>query len=137
MLFRNKKRRDVHHGKWNGVGGKMNPGETPEECAEREILEETGLVVDSMNFKGILTFPNFDGENDWIVYVMIVSAFHGELISSPEGDLSWIETHQLLELPLWEGDRIFLKWLDLPGVFSGKFDYKNGNLISHEVRFYK
>ncbi len=137
MMLRNRKPNDVHRGKYNGVGGKMIPGETPEACAAREIFEETGLIVDEMALRGILTFPCFDGANDWIVYVMLVTGFHGDLIECAEGELRWIETDRLEELPLWDGDRIFLKWLDRPGWFSGRFDYRNGNLISHEVRFYQ
>ena len=65
MLYRNKKPDDIHQGKWNGLGGKFEAGETPEECACREVREESGLIPDELVLKGVLTFPCFDGVNDW------------------------------------------------------------------------
>ena len=136
MVHRNKKANDMHMGKWNGLGGKLEPGETPEECAIREIQEESGLLVENPVFKGLLTFPGFANEEDWYAFVFVASQFTGDLIDSPEGDLQWIDDAHLLELNLWDGDRIFLKWLDQPGFFSGKFIYKNGQYVDHEVLFY-
>ena len=136
MVHRNKKANDMHMGKWNGLGGKLEPGETPEECAIREIQEESGLLVENPVFKGLLTFPGFANEEDWYAFVFVASQFTGDLIDSPEGDLQWIDDAHLLELNLWDGDRIFLKWLDQPGFFSGKFIYKNGQYVDHEVVFY-
>ena len=136
MVHRNKKANDMHMGKWNGLGGKLEPGETPEECAIREIQEESGLLVENPVFKGLLTFPGFANEEDWYAFVFVASQFTGDLIDSPEGDLEWIDDAHLLELNLWDGDRIFLKWLDQPGFFSGKFIYKNGQYVDHEVVFY-
>ena len=136
MVHRNKKANDMHMGKWNGLGGKLEPGETPEECAIREIQEESGLLVENPVFKGLLTFPGFANEEDWYAFVFVASQFTGDLIDSPEGDLEWIDDAHLLELNLWDGDRIFLKWLDQPGFFSGKFIYKNGQYVDHEVLFY-
>ena len=114
----------------------LEPGETPEECAIREIQEESGLLVENPVFKGLLTFPGFANEEDWYAFVFVASQFTGDLIDSPEGDLEWIDDAHLLELNLWDGDRIFLKWLDQPGFFSGKFIYKNGQYVDHEVLFY-
>jgi 8-oxo-dGTP diphosphatase len=136
MLFRNKKINDIHKGKWNGLGGKFLAGESPEECAVREVAEESGLIVRRMQMKGVLTFPGFDGENDWVVFVFLIKDFTGTLTESPEGRLAWINTHELLDLPLWEGDRVFLPWLDQPGFFSGKFNYTKGVLTGHHVVFY-
>jgi 8-oxo-dGTP diphosphatase len=136
MLFRNKKPNDIHEGKWNGLGGKMLPGETPEECAIREIHEESGIVAEHLILKGILTFPQFDASNDWIVFVFLVDKFRGSPGDSPEGELSWIPDDQLLTLTLWDGDRIFLPWLSRSGWFSGKFNYSNGILKDHSVSFY-
>jgi 8-oxo-dGTP diphosphatase len=136
MVHRIKKPNDMHQGKWNGLGGKLEPGETPEECAIREIEEESGLRVKELVLKGLLTFPGFADDEDWYAFVFVASDFEGELIDSPEGDLQWVENGNLLELDLWAGDRIFLPWLDEPGFFSGKFVYKNGEFIDHEVVFY-
>jgi 8-oxo-dGTP diphosphatase len=136
MIHRVKKANDMHQGKWNGLGGKLTQGETPEECAVREIFEESGLRVRNPQLKGFLTFPNFAYEEDWYVFVFVAEDFEGELIDSPEGNLRWVENSDLAALNLWEGDPIFLPWLDRPGIFSGKFIYKDGRLISHEVVFY-
>jgi 8-oxo-dGTP diphosphatase len=137
MIHRVKKADDMHLGKWNGLGGKLNPGETPEECAVREIYEESGLKAHKPKFKGFLTFPAFAKQEDWYAFVFVVEAFEGELMdSSEEGILQWVDDAELLELNLWEGDRIFLPWLEQPGFFSGKFVYQNGKLMSHEVVFY-
>lgn len=136
MIHRNKKQKDMHQGKWNGLGGKLEPGETPEDCARREILEESGLWVKDLCLKGILTFPKFSQNEDWYAFVFVVREFEGELNESPEGELQWISDADLLDLELWDGDRIFIPWLDRPGFFSGKFIYRDRNLVDHDVQFY-
>lgn len=136
MVHRVKKADDMHANKWNGLGGKLEPGETPEECAIREIYEESGLRVRQPRLKGLLTFPHFAKEEDWYAFVFVCEEFEGELIDSPEGELRWIPNHELADLNLWEGDRIFLPWLERPGFFSGKFIYQEGRLVSHEVVFH-
>ena len=90
LLHRNKKPNDVHAGKWIGVGGKLEKGETPQECAVREILEETGLRVNKPILKGIITFPDFTPDNDWYTYVFKATEFEGELIDCDEGTLEWV-----------------------------------------------
>ncbi len=136
MVYRNKKPNDMHMGKWNGLGGKLEPGESPEECAVREIFEESGLQVHALTLKGFLTFPGFSNDEDWYAFVYLVRDFNGNLISSQEGELRWIEDSELLNLNLWAGDRIFLPLLDRKGTFSGKFVYKDGELIEHEIVTY-
>lgn len=136
MVHRIKKPNDMHQGKWNGLGGKLEPGETPEECAIREIFEESGLVVGELLYKGLLTFPGFANEEDWYAFVFVATEFDGQLIDSPEGDLAWVDDKELLDLNLWEGDRLFIPWLDRSGVFSSKLIYKNGQLVDHQVVFY-
>ncbi len=136
MLHRVKKKNDIHVGKWNGLGGKLEDGETPEECVVREVREESGLALRSPRLRGIITFPGFDGEHDWYVYVFSGTDFEGDLIDSDEGHLKWIPDGEVPGLPLWEGDRIFLKWLEGDRFFSGKFVYKKGVLKSHDVVFY-
>lgn len=137
MVHRIKKADDIHQGKWNGLGGKLEPGETPEECARREILEESGLRALNLKMKGFLTFPVFARDEDWYAFVFVVDEFDGQLIESPEGQLEWIEDGRLLALELWEGDRYFLAWLDRPGFFSGKFIYQHGRYIEHSVTFHE
>jgi 8-oxo-dGTP diphosphatase len=130
------RRPDAGHpqaGKHNGLGGKLEPGESPEECLRREVLEEAGLVVLESEYKGLITFPDFDGRDDWYVWVYLVTRFSGEPRPGPEGDLVWVETASVKDLPLWEGDRHFLPWLDEPGTFSAVFRYEQGRFVSYEV----
>src|SRR5512133_86934 len=87
MVHRIKKANDMHQGKWNGLGGKLEAGETPEECATREVFEESGLQVEQWRYCGLLTFPGFANDEDWYAFVFVSDRFSGELIDSPEGDL--------------------------------------------------
>ncbi|HCK09125.1 MAG TPA: DNA mismatch repair protein MutT [Candidatus Latescibacteria bacterium] len=136
MLHRVKKEQDFHEGKWNGLGGKLDPGETPEECAIREVKEESGLDLKALKLRGIITFPLFDQVDDWYVYLFTGTEFSGDLIDSPEGDLEWIDNDKLLDLNLWEGDYIFLQWIEQERFFSGKFVYEEKQLVDHSVVFY-
>ncbi|MBL0058186.1 MAG: 8-oxo-dGTP diphosphatase [Elusimicrobia bacterium] len=136
MMHRVKNPKDIHFRKWNGLGGKFFPGETPEECVIREVREESGLRLTRPEWKGFLTFPGFDGEDDWYVFVFVARRFSGKLRPCSEGDLAWVPDRQLPHLPLWEGDRLFMKWLAGRRFFSGKFVYKNLRLKSHGVHLY-
>ncbi|MHC1736727.1 MAG: NUDIX domain-containing protein [Ignavibacteriaceae bacterium] len=136
MLHRVKKENDIHKDKWNGLGGKFELGETPEDCVIREVEEESGLKIRDPKLKGLLTFPSFDGIDDWYVFVFVAEDFSGDIIDSIEGDLHWIKNDELLKLPLWEGDQVFLDWFNKKSFFSAKFNYKEGKLIDHSVSFY-
>ena len=136
MLHRVKKENDMHKNKWNGLGGKLIPGESPEECVIREIKEESGLNIKTPSLKGIITFPKFDNIEDWLVFVFTANQFSGDLIDSDEGNLKWIDDSDLLNLNMWEGDKIFIPWLSKNKLFSAKFYYSNNNYIKHEVIFY-
>lgn len=136
MIHRVKKENDYHHGKWNGLGGKFEIGESPEECAVREIMEESGLRVKDIVMKGFITFPLFDGKEDWYVFLFITNNFEGKLIDSNEGNLAWVPNSQLTEINLWDGDKIFIPWLFGEKFFSAKFNYKNGEFVDYCVNFY-
>ena len=136
MINRVKKKNDYHLGKWNGLGGKFEIGESPEECAKREIKEESGLILENLNLKGFITFPLFDGNEDWYVFLFTSDEFSGNLIDSSEGNLEWISNDKLTTLNLWEGDKYFIPWLFEDKFFSAKFIYKNGQYINHQVNFY-
>ena len=136
MLHRIKKKNDFHEGKWNGLGGKFEQGETPEECVIREVKEESGLLIKNPKLHGFITFPMFDGKKDWYVFLFTASEFNGELIDSHEGKLEWIADENLLDLNLWEGDSIFIPWLMKDRFFSAKFVYENGKFVDHTVNFY-
>jgi 8-oxo-dGTP diphosphatase len=135
MVYRNKKANDIHEGKWNGLGGKFEAGETPEECVIREVLEESGLSIRDPKYCGLLMFPNFKG-NDWYVFVFTATDFTGELIDSPEGRLEWVPNEKLLDLNLWESDHIFFPWIRQGKLFSAKFDYEDDQLRDYDVVFH-
>jgi len=136
MLHRVKKDRDIHEGKWNGLGGKLLPGETPEECVVREVNEESGLLIINPKLCGVMTFPEFKDNEDWLVFLFTVTEFSGQLIDSPEGELHWIEDEKVGQLNLWEGDRLFFNWLKEGVFFSAKFVYRDKKLMTHNVVFY-
>jgi 8-oxo-dGTP diphosphatase len=137
MLHRIKKPNDIHEGKWNGLGGKFEAGETPEECVRREVQEEAGLIIQNPKLHGLLMFPNFKG-NDWYVFVFTATEFSGAeaLIESREGNLEWIPDEKLLDLNLWESDHIFLPWLKSGDFFSAKFEYEGDVMKRYEVTFH-
>ena len=136
MMHRNKLENDMHEGKWNGLGGKLIPGETPEECIIREVKEESGLDIIKPELKGIITFPKFDDIDDWMVFVFTSSEFYGNLIDCDVGMLQWIKDEELMKLNLWEGDKIFMTWLDNKKMFSAKFIYNKKSLKNYQVIFY-
>jgi 8-oxo-dGTP diphosphatase len=136
MVHRNKKPNDIHEGKWNGLGGKFEAGESPEECIRREVQEESGLVIQNPHLHGLLLFTNFKG-NNWYVFVFTAREFTGELSeSSPEGRLEWVDNDKLTELNLWESDHIFLPWLENGRFFSAKFNYQGDKMMGYEVVFH-
>lgn len=111
MLYRNKKEHDISEGKWIGVGGKFEPGETADECVLREVLEETGLTLTGYKQRGIIYFYSDRWEAEEM-YLYTADAFEGELaVECSEGELHWIPIEDIMKLSLWEGDRIFLKQL--------------------------
>ena len=131
-----RKARGHQRGMWNGLGGKLEPGEMIETGARREVREESGLEVERLDYRGMIVFPRFDGRNDWYVWIFLATA-RGEPRASDEGALEWVPTEHLHELGVHEGDRTFLPWLDRPGcVFNARFDYVDGRFVGHEVAFY-
>ncbi len=111
MLYRNKKLQDPNEGKWIGVGGKLEAGETPEQCLLREVREETGLELLQYQYRGEILFLS-DRWEDEIMYLYTATEFQGELLENcDEGELRWVPIAEIPELKLWEGDRIFLKEL--------------------------
>jgi len=135
MVYRNKKPNDIHAGKWNGLGGKFESSETPEECVLREVREESGLEITHPKLHGLVMFPGFKGA-DWYVFVFTATEFTGELISSPEGELKWIPDEELEFLSLWPSDQYFFRWMREGKFFSAKFVYDGDEFLSHEVVFY-
>ena len=136
MLHRNKKANDISEGKWIGVGGKFEFGESPEDCMEREVFEETGLIPVGYFYCGIVTFVSEDlvspekNETEYM-HLFKVTDFEGELKSCDEGELVWVEKEKLLSLPHWKGDELFLSIIRNGSrqFFSMKLSYVNGRLI--------
>lgn len=131
MMHRVSKKNDVNEGKWIGVGGHFEKGESPEECLLREVKEETGLTLTSYRFRGIITFCTDTFETEYLC-LYTADGFTGELTECDEGVLAWIPKKQIWDLNLWEGDRVFLKMLfqDAP-FFSMKLSYVKDRL--HEL----
>ena len=128
MLHRVKKKNDIHHDKWIGIGGKFEGEESPDECLLREAKEETGLTLTSWRCRGIVTFRQEGGEGEYM-YLFTADGFEGELADCPEGDLQWVSREFVSRLPTWEGDRIFLEllWKDAP-FFLLKLRYEGDKL---------
>ena len=128
MLHRVRKDNDENRDKWVGIGGKFEPGESPEECAVREVREETGLTMRSWSYRGIVTFVSDEWGTEYM-HLFHSTDFSGELRDCDEGELEWVDKERLLTLPIWEGDRIFLRLLDsdVP-FFSLKLCYTGDRL---------
>lgn len=130
MLHRIKKAVDVNKDKWVGIGGKFLPGETPEACARREILEETGLSVGAIDYRGTVDFrcPGWPEER---MHLFWIEDFSGTLKDCDEGVLEWIDQDQMDALPQWEGDRIFFRLLmEKAPFFHLALDYEGDTLVS-------
>ncbi len=135
MIHRIKKAGDIHEGKWNGLGGKLEPGESPEQCVIREVREESGLEIENPRYHGLLVFVDFKGD-DWYVWVFTAEKFSGELTESGEGRLEWIPNEDIPSLRLWPSDLVFLPWLENGKIFSARFQYHGEEMLEHEVVFY-
>ena len=137
MIHRQKK--DEHEGLWLAPGGKMEKNEAPVETAIREVREETGLTLQSLEFKGVLSFVD-EGDSpfgdEWQVFVFYTIHFSGDLRTEcAEGELAWISGEKLIDLPMWEGDRLFTPRIFEKGCFLAKFHYRKEMLI--EAKFWK
>lgn len=136
MIHRIKKENDLNRDKWIGIGGKFEAGESPYDCARREIREETGLSATSLTYKGIVTFVSDEYGTEYM-HLFKVTEFEGELSHQcDEGVLEWIERERIHTLPQWEGDKYFLELLDpIVPFFSLKLVYRGDRLISHEIEY--
>jgi 8-oxo-dGTP diphosphatase len=137
MIHRNARQDDQHLGKYNGLGGKMEPGEDIAACMRREIREEAGIECLQMRLRGTLNWPGF-GKNgeDWLGFIFVVDRYSGTpMESNPEGTLEWVSVDGLDALPMWEGDRHFLPLVfDAdPRPFHGVMPYKDGRMVSWSV----
>lgn len=136
MLHRTKKQNDINKEKWLGIGGKFQDKESPEDCIIREVKEETGLTLNSVSLRGILTFINTICETEYI-YVFTSNDFTGKLIECNEGELQWVDKDKVTSLNLWEGDKIFIEKIkeDTP-FFTIKYLYDGDTLLNYDLKEY-
>ena len=134
LIHRNAREDDQHLGKYNGLGGKVEPDEDVVAGMRREIREEAGIGCEAMRLRGTISWPGFGkGGEDWLGFVFVIDRFSGTpLTANPEGTLEWVSVEKILELPLWEGDRRFLPLVfdDDPRAFHGVMPYRNGRMQS-------
>ena len=129
MLHRTKKKNDINHDKWLGIGGKFEEGESPEECLLREVREETGLTLTDYRFRGLVTFVSDEAPTEYM-HLFTAAGFTGTLRECDEGTLEWIPIGEAGLLPLWQGDRLFLSLLQQEGpFFSLKLEYRGDRLV--------
>jgi len=134
MIHRNARPDDQHLGKYNGLGGKLDPHEDVLAGMRREIHEEAGIHCTELTLRGTISWPGFGkrGE-DWLGFLFLITRFEGApLERNPEGELEWVEVDRLLDLPMWEGDRQFLPLVfDAdPRPFHGVMPYRDGRMES-------
>lgn len=137
MVHRNKRDNDQHLGKYNGLGGKLDPLEDVVAGLRREVREEAGIEIDGIELRGTVSWPGFGkyGE-DWLGFIFRIRHFTGEPHSeNPEGSLEWVQRDRILDLPLWEGDRYFLPLVfsDDPRQFHGVMPYDGGRPVGWTV----
>ncbi len=136
MLHRVKKVNDVNKDKWIGVGGHMRENESPDECVARETLEETGLRLTAYRLRGIITFISDEYEGEYM-YLYTADGFTGTLGECDEGTLEWVPKDRVTELPIWEGDKLFLEELTRDrGFFTMKLVYSGEKLSAHSLRLH-
>lgn len=130
MLHRTKKQNDINEDKWIGIGGKFEDKESPEECNNREVFEETGLTLNSAKYRGIVTFVSDKWDTEYM-HIFKTDDFCGSTKECDEGELCWVDVKEIYNLPIWTGDKIFLKLIeddDYP-FFSLKLCYKGDTLV--------
>lgn len=131
MLHRTKKEQDINKGKYIGIGGHLEHGESPDECILREAYEETGLRLKNPKLRGLITFVIDDMDEYTFLYTC--KDFSGEIHECDEGELKWVSKDSLDKIPLWEGDKVFLPMLDeREDFFTIKLVYENDRLV--EIR---
>ena len=129
MMHRTKKAQDENAGKWIGLGGHLEAGESPEDCVRREILEEAGLRVSDLRLRGVITFilPDWGDE---LTFLYTARTDTESLPECAEGELKWIPADEVMSLSLWEGDRAFLPLLrSRSDCFSMKLVYAPGGRL--------
>jgi 8-oxo-dGTP diphosphatase len=134
LVHRNKRADDLHYGKFNGLGGKLEAGEDIVSGMRREIKEEADIDAVELVLRGTVNWPGF-GKNgqDWFGFIFRIDSWTGEPRNeNNEGTLEWIAIDDLESMNFWESDR---HWLDMvfsttPEGFHGVAPFQNGRMIS-------
>ena len=133
MLHRIKKQNDLNRDKWVGIGGKFEPGESPEECLVREVQEETGLTLTDYRFRAVITFVSDKWGTEYM-HLFSATGWTGTMIDGDacnEGRLEWVPKEKVYDLPVWQGDKIFFRLLEThPAFFSLKLTYQGETLTA-------
>lgn len=128
LLHRTKKQNDTNEGKYLGVGGRFEANESPDDCIYREVREETGLIMNSFAYRGVVTFVSDTYPTEYM-FIYTCDDFSGEMIECNEGDLYWVEKEKMFDLPMWAGDRLFLERMEKSDKpFSMKVRYVGDTL---------
>lgn len=136
MLHRTKKENDINKDKWIGIGGHFEENESPEECLLREVREETGLTLTKFRFRGIITFVSDIYETEYM-HLYTATEYTGEMTECDEGILEWVARDRIEDLPIWEGDKVFLSILNANlNFFSLKLVYRGEELIESIAKKY-
>ncbi len=136
LLHRIKKENDINEGKWIGVGGKLESGESVEECIRREIFEETGYIARTLSLHGFVVFPGLYYGKDEGMFVYSCEDFSGDMIECNEGVLEWINDEDISALRMWEGDYHFFDWMKDNHFHSAKIVYQNDHVIEYKEETY-
>ena len=137
LIHRTKKKNDINEGKWIGIGGKIEKGESPYECVIREFYEETGLTISNIQLKGYITFPGIYNGVDEGMFLFVAKDYSGTLkLDCNEGELCWVEDSEIPTLPMWQGDAYFDEFLNYPGFVEAKFTYEKDELVQKTIHYY-
>lgn len=136
LIHRNTRPDDMHYGKYNGLGGKLEQDEDIISGMRRELREEANIEAGALTLRGTINWPGFgkNGEG-WFGFIFLVTQWHGTPLSgNAEGTLEWVPVEKLLslELNLWESDRYFLPMVfdRTAPVFHAVMPYSNGKMVS-------
>ena len=136
MMHRVKKKNDENRDKWIGVGGKFEAGESPFDCARREIREECGVEPANLRYRGIVTFVSDEYGTEYM-HLFTSDGYEGDIdYNCDEGRLEWVKKEDIASLPIWEGDKIFFDLLDREErFFSLKLSYKGDRLVDSKIEY--